>query len=188
MRWHISVIVSVNRIREVADNKMRKSLTWLCVITGCSQFRREIRCCDTDLRLRIQNVMAEFISPVHGIDGHDNCIRASDGQVRDHQLRTVLHHNQNPVASLDAKRVQSSGKAFGRVLQLAICCPRPKKNQSGSIGITPCINSKAVPERRSWRLNRRRQPARPCLDWFLVVWHPEALSLSRTKRSPQYCR
>jgi hypothetical protein len=46
--------------------------------------------------------MPQLLSQIHRIDRYDHRIGANDGVIGNHELRTVLHVEQHPIAALDA--------------------------------------------------------------------------------------
>jgi len=76
---------------------------------------------DGDARLRIVDVVAQLLRPVHRVDRHDHRIGAQDGVVGDEELRAVLQIEEHAVASGDAAALlQKTGERIGFALHLRV--------------------------------------------------------------------
>ena len=81
---------------------MFEPLTCGQIITGFGHFGRQVCCGDSNARVWVGDVVFEFFSPVHGIDWDHHCVGAQDREMRDHQLRAILHIEHNAVTFLNA--------------------------------------------------------------------------------------
>ena len=100
--------------------QMLQALAFGQSIAGSGHLGSHIGGGDGDTRLRIGDVVLQLFGAVHGIDGHHHRIGPQDAEMRCHQLRAVLHVQQNTVAFLNAFVVQPRSDSFGLLGELLV--------------------------------------------------------------------
>ena len=89
-------------------------------IAGRGKLGGQVTRRDRDGRLRISNVMAQFLCSIHWVDRHHDSVCAKNRIVRDDELRAVLHDHQHPVTSPNAKNRELRGQAFSRARKFLV--------------------------------------------------------------------
>ena len=105
--------VGVEGVGELRDDQVRQPLARGQRVAGLGQFGRQVAGGDRDLGVGVGDVVLELLGPVHRVDRHHHGIGAQDREVRDHQLRAVLHVQHHAVAALHAQRMQRAGQPLG---------------------------------------------------------------------------
>ena len=151
----------IEYIGELGHHQMQQLLIGRQGIAGCGQLRGEICGGDGHAGVWIRDVVLELFHPVHGIDGHDHGIEPQNGKVRDHQLRTVLHVEHNPVALMHTELGQVTGQSLGLLKQLRIRPSLPHVDQGFFVWKTLSADLQIDPQRSDGGRNGSRQPFRP---------------------------
>ena len=89
--------------------------------------------------------MLEFLGPVHRVDRHHHRIGAQNAEMRDHQLRAVLHQQHHAVAGPHAQALQVGSKSFGLRHQLRVVGLPAKEVNRSFAGIAPRAGGQVVP-------------------------------------------
>ncbi len=102
---------------------------------------------DRHLGVRIHDVVLELLGPVHRVDRHHHRVGAQDGEMRDHQLRAVLHVQQHPVALAHAQRMQPRRQALGHAQQLGVAEDAVEEDQRRLVRVAAGADRQVVPQR-----------------------------------------
>ena len=140
---------------------MGQGVAWrqLCIRAG--QVWRQVIGNDRHLCPRVGDGVDQFVRAVHRVDGHHNGISAQYAEVRNHQLRRVLHHEQYAVAAFNAPLLQEGGHALDLVQQLRVADFSLQKNESGLVGITASAGDQVIDQWRVWRAEVARDEGWP---------------------------
>jgi hypothetical protein len=84
---------------------------------------------DGDFRGRIADVVLDLFGSVHRIHRHHHGIGSQDGQMRDHQLRCVLHVNHDAIPAHHTKVCQRSRQGIDLSTEFAVCHDTIKEDQ-----------------------------------------------------------
>ena len=100
---------------------------------------RQVAGGDRDLGVRVGDVVLQLLGPVHRVDRHHHGVGAQDREMRDHELRAVLHVQHARGRPLHAQRVQRAGQALGLRGEFAVGDHRGRRRPA-----RPCRDSGAA--------------------------------------------
>ena len=80
------------------DDQVRQALARRQRIAGLGDLGRQVAGGDGDLGVRVGDVVLELLGAVHRVDRNHHRVGAQDREMRDHQLRAVLHVQHHAVA------------------------------------------------------------------------------------------
>ena len=94
------------------------------MIEALAQVRRDLRVqflpAERGGGVAVGDEMPQLLAQVHRVDRHHHGVGAQDGVIADHELRAVLHVQQNPVAfAHPAMALQEPGERVDLALELA---------------------------------------------------------------------
>ncbi len=120
---------------------------------------------DRHARLRVGDVVLEFLGAVHRIDGHHHRIGAQDRVVADDELRAVLHVQQDPVALGHAGLALQPAGQRGRLrLELAEGNGLAEVADRGLVGIAARRHFQIDPQRGLGQHDGGGRPLGPELE------------------------
>ena len=160
-RCVVTLFLGVERIAEMCHDQMRQTVLQVQGVTGSRQVHRQVRSGDGHPGVRVGDVVFEFFAAVHRVDWYHHRVGAQDGPVCNHELRTVLHVQNDPVAFSHADVLQAHRQSLCLAQQVAVACGAAEKNQRDFVWVTQRAHGQVVPQRGGWRRDGARYPLGP---------------------------
>ena len=89
----------------------------------------QVGAADHRLRLRVGDVVAELVGPVHRVHRHHHRVGAQDAVHRHDELRAVLHVQRDAVALFHTHALQPAGQGVGLRLELRVAQVAPEEDE-----------------------------------------------------------
>ncbi|MNS74475.1 hypothetical protein D3C72_1079530 [compost metagenome] len=151
----------IEGVGELAHDEVRQALLGRQCVAGLGQLGREVAGGDRHLGVGVDDVVLELFGPVHRVDRHHDGVGAQDGEMRDHQLRAVLHVQHHAVAALHAQRMQRAGQPLDLVGHVAVAQHAAEEDQRGLVGVARRRGGQVVPQRGRGDGDRMREALGP---------------------------
>ena len=156
------VDIGIEGVGELGDDHVRQAVASArSASLALASSARQVAGGDRDLGIRVGDVVLELLGPVHRVDRHHDRVGAQDREMRDHQLRAVLHVEHHAVAALHAQRMQRAGQALGLAGQLAVAGLAAEEDQRGLVRIARGGGREVVPQRGGGHGDRTGQALGP---------------------------
>ena len=114
--------------------------------TGLCQFRRQIGRSHGQPDACIGDVVLQLLRTVHRVDGYHHGIGTQDGKVGHHQLRQVLHEQDDAIAALHTGSMQTGCQSLSAIGQFTVADRAAKELQRHLVRIAARAGFKVVPQ------------------------------------------
>ena len=120
-RWRVVTRdLGIKGIGEMRDHHVGQALTGWQLVARIGQLRRQVGGGDRHFGIGVGDVVFELFSAVHRVDRHHHGVGAQNPEMRDHQLRAVLHVEHHAVALLHPQTLQMRSDRFSPGFELGI--------------------------------------------------------------------
>ena len=161
-RGHVGLgALGVEGVGELGHDQVRQPLARAQLGAGLGPLASQVAGGDGNAGVWVGDVVLELLGPVHRVYRHHHGVGAQDGEMRDHQLRAVLHAQRDAVALLDTQRLQARGQCQRLLQQFGVAQAVAKELQRGLVGEALGADRQVVPQRGGHRRQGVRNPLGP---------------------------